>query len=233
MSISGISSGSRFTVILAFIVTSVLTGFSVANAEEDEFDIPDGQSFNVNPKKGPDIDITNVKKLEVGFRFTGYDLLIVKNPSVEKIYSNNAMTTDQARRIFRKSLVEEIGKTGVFQKTTDGALNKQPEAKDNDRVLILSSTFVQFIPGNQGLRYGVGFGAGKAIIKIETEIRNSQGSILFQATSEEVLTFGRFGGRTLTFFNDALTDNIPKKYASFIKRISSGGHIIEPEDENE
>ena len=40
------------------------------------------------------------------------------------------------------------------------------------------------------------------------------------------------GGNSLDFFNEHI-NSIPKKYASFMKRIAAGGGMIEPEDEYE
>jgi len=227
------SPGFLSTRGVVFLITAFLLvcSASVIKAEEDEYDVVSNVGINPVLRSGPDIDITMVSKLAPGFNFTGYDLLIVEKPLIKNINEVSRIRSQQAGKRLSKGFVNELGKVGIFKKVVNSETGSQSQT-DSGTALVLSSTFVRYHPGNRGLRAGVGFGAGEAILEIETEIKDLKGQLLFKGTSKEVLYEGGIYGGSLDFFYKHI-NSIPKKYASFMKRIATGVGVIEPEDEYE
>jgi hypothetical protein len=131
---------------------------------------------------------------QTGKSLTGYNAIVVeavtldKNPKLAKFPAGH--DTD-----FQKKIVADLQRKNVFAEVVDGTMQaggQEPGAKipAGARRLILSTTIVDFNPGNKALRYTVGMGLGATRVKARFVFRDA-------ATGQEVLMSaqqGRFLG---------------------------------------
>jgi hypothetical protein len=111
-----------------------------------------------------------------------------KNPKLAKFPAGH--DTD-----FQQKIVADLQRKNVFAEVIDGsrqAGEQEPAAKTpaGARRLILSTTIIDFNPGNKALRYTIGMGLGATRVKARFVFRDA-------ATGQEVLTRtqqGRFLG---------------------------------------
>ncbi|MGH9767242.1 MAG: DUF4410 domain-containing protein [Blastocatellia bacterium] len=107
----------------------------------------------------------------------GYNAIVVEavrlddNPALDKFPAGQ--DTD-----FQKKIVADLRRKNVFPEVIDGT--KQPGEQEPNASsstggtrLILSTTIIDYKPGNKALRYAVGFGAGATKVKARFVFRDA------------------------------------------------------------
>lgn len=111
-----------------------------------------------------------------------------KNPALEKFPAGH--DTD-----FQKKIVADLRKKNVFPEVIDGTRQSgEQEAPANNSTggkrLILSTTIIDFTPGNKALRHTIGWGLGATKVKARFVFRDAAtGYELWEHTQE-----GKFAG---------------------------------------
>jgi hypothetical protein len=101
---------------------------------------------------------------------TGYNAIIVEKARVEK---NPKMAKFPAGydTDLQQKIVTDLQKKGVFAEVIDASAKPSDEAlvvdtnSPNNKRLLLSTTIIDFSPGNKALRYTIGWGAGATKVK--------------------------------------------------------------------
>jgi len=130
---------------------------------------------------------------------TEYNSIIVEEVALEK---NPTLAKFPAGRDtdLQKKIVADLQKKKVFAEVVDGTRQggeqgpiATSQAADNPasgKRVILSTTIIDFYPGNKALRYTVGLGAGAAVVKARFVFRDaSTGQEIWIHTQE-----GKFSG---------------------------------------
>jgi len=124
-----------------------------------------------------------------------YNAIIVEKVALEK---NPKLTKFPAGHDtdLQKKIVADLQRKGVFPEVSDGtkqageqekqAGEQQANDSTNSKRLILSTTIIDFNPGNKALRYTVGWGAGATKIKARFVFRDA-------ATGQEIWTHTQQG----------------------------------------
>lgn len=100
---------------------------------------------------------------------------------------------EEIMEIFRSSLIEKILKKKKFSRVLDSKIQK--EADNIRNALLINCTLVKFNPGSRAVRYLVGWGAGKAVFKVECVfLDKNKGEEIYRAQFESKLAGGFFGG---------------------------------------
>jgi len=163
--------------------------------------------------------------LEPGFNFKMYDALLISKVQTQSVVPMKGIDPEEAGIFFRKQLVKTISNAGIFKLVTDDATQAIAGQVALPRMLSLESFFTEMEPGNQALRYFVGYGAGAAKIQVEFEIRDPQTKkLLYKASDRFVGAGGGLGGDSKLLINMNLT-KMAEAQAEFMKRIASGGKI--------
>lgn len=105
--------------------------------------------------------------LSDGFDFTGFDALLILPTVCSKdiAIKDEKETTrlDLALRTLPRNLADSIMFENIFPVVTVSDTGLSPDAK----VLVLTTTVVQFSRGSSAARLGLGYGAGLPYIKVE------------------------------------------------------------------
>src|SRR5215813_4547910 len=136
---------------------------------------------------------------KAGKLLTEYNSIIVEEVALEK---NPTLAKFPAGRDtdLQKKIVADLQKKKVFAEVVDGTRQggeqgpiATSQAADNPasgKRVILSTTIIDFYPGNKALRYTVGLGAGAAVVKARFVFRDaSTGQEIWIHTQE-----GKFSG---------------------------------------
>lgn len=184
-------------------------------------------SFTKGVEMVEDKDIGKVY-LAPDFNFKGYDILLITELSTASVLPQKGIDPEEMRIYFKNQLIKRLGETGVFKTVTDDNSVLSSKQASTTKILIMEGIFTELDPGNQALRYFVGFGAGAAKVQIETVVKDPQNKqAYFMVSDRRAAAMGAFGGNSKAFILDSLS-KIAEAHASFIKRIASGGKIEAP-----
>jgi hypothetical protein len=137
---------------------------------------------------------------------TGYNIITVEAVTVEKTPKAEKFTDEFASQ-FQQRIVDQFRKKKVFLEVIDGT-SKIDSAPVDPAIkhLILTTTIIEFDPGNKALRYTIGWGAGSTKVKAKFVFRDA-------ATKQELL-ITTYQGKFLGFINVIGKGNHPVNEAS-------------------
>jgi hypothetical protein len=183
--------------------------------------IPMETNFNHSIEMVEDSDFGKLY-LAPGFTFKEPAILVVLDPSVDRILEKNDIDPDEIKFFFKNKLIKELKATGVFSKVLEDKSELSNSNKSDQRIYFLTSEFTELEPGNRGLRYMAGiFGAGAVKVQVETAIKNLKTKdIYFMASSRRAGSVGAFGGNSKGFIIDSLID-IAKAHGRFFTKITT------------
>ncbi len=178
-----------------------------------------------------DKDIGSVY-LAQGFNFTGYDEILVVNPSTVAVLPKKNIEPEELGIYLKHQLLKSMGETGVFPKVTDDmSVLTSNEATTSSKILVLESAITDYEPGNKALRALVGFGSGAAKVQIEMEIKDANTKQTLFKSADRRLDPGALGMGGVAAAADSkglimnAISTIVQAHSSFIKRIAAGGKI--------
>ncbi len=160
--------------------------------------------------------------LAPGFNFQEPAILVVLDPSVDRILEKNDIDPDEMKFFFKNKLIKELKATNVFSKVLGDKSDLSNSNKSDQRIYYLTSEFTELEPGSRGMRYLAGIlGAGAVKVQIETAVKNLKTKdIYFMASSRRVASVGGFGGNSKGFIIDSLID-IAKAHGKFFTKITT------------
>lgn len=149
----------------------------------------------------------------------GYSVIVVEKAVIEKGPKTDKVPEDYVA-VLQQKIIERLSKKKIYAGVIDPLINNDQTSPAGRRI-VLSTTIVEFNPGNANLRFYLGLGAGALKIRVRFVFRDP-------ASNEEKLTTnvqGKYAGNFLSMGvegkNQAISeasDEVTNKLISQIKK---------------
>ena len=164
--------------------------------------------------------------LAEGFKFHGYEGLLIKDTSVADAVKPKDEKESERLTLLQRSLPKDLSLTldleEVFPKVTTSAADLPVEAK----VLHLETEILEFSRGSSSLRFGVGFGAGMPFVRVRGRMVDPVANTnVFRFELDETGDWFGSGYSSSRTIQNAATMEVAEDVAAFVGNVARGHEV--------